>query len=195
MSTTSKTDSATHDLFRVLTDALPHPILITNEKAEIAYVNTAWEKLFGFKLNDVKGLNPRKLQSGLTPRDVYKRMWAALNTGKSFHTDEIIDTKKDGSVLNLLAVMLPIQSEGGRLFVQILTDITEQKQADKARQGFLDASHWSITPPLVKLHFLQDIVEKSSDKKVRAHLTDLKAVEDELLRLDRLTKKLVSDFL
>lgn len=129
-------DSSTIGMFRMLADGTRQPVLITNEKIEIQYVNTAWEKQFGYDLKDVKGENPRVLQSGKTPRGVYERMWKALKAEKMFQTDEIIDKKKSGEFFNLLTTILPLRHQGRLFYVQMLDDITERKRLEELQKKF-----------------------------------------------------------
>lgn len=126
-------------LFRMLADATPQPVLITNGDVEIEYVNAAWEEQFGYSLEEVRGKNPSVLRSGKTPDEVYERMWRALNAEKAFQTDEIIDRRKDGTFFNLLTTIFPVRHGGNVFFIQILDDITEQKRAEALRDKFLKA--------------------------------------------------------
>lgn len=133
------TAAADGGLFHLLADASAQPVLIANENVEIEYVNAAWEGLFGYSLDEVRGENPRILQSGKTPREVYERMWEALRAEKMFQSDEIVDKKKSGSFFNLLTTIFPLR-HGERLFyIQILDDITERKRVEKLRVSFVKA--------------------------------------------------------
>ena len=123
-------------MFSILADGSAQPILIANEKVEIEYVNEAWEKQFGYELEEIKGENPRVLQSGKTPHVIYEQMWKALRAGKMFQTDEIIDKRKDGTFFNLLTTILPLKRKGRLFYVQILDDITERKRVEGLRQKF-----------------------------------------------------------
>lgn len=130
-------DSSTVGMFRMLADSTHQPVLIANEQVEIEYVNAAWEKQFGYELREVKGGNPRMLQSGKTTPQVYRRMWEALRSEKMFQTDEVIDKKKNGELFNLLTVILPLRHEGHLFYIQILDDITERKRLETLRNKFM----------------------------------------------------------
>lgn len=123
-------------LFRMLADTATQPVLIVNGEIEIEYVNEAWEKQFGYTLDEVRGENPRIFKSGKTPNDVYKRMWEALNNERLFQTDEIIDKRKDDTYFNLLTTIFPVRHDGNIFFIQILDDITERKRVEEIRQKF-----------------------------------------------------------
>lgn len=124
------------ELFRILADTASQPVLITNGEIEIEYVNEAWEKQFGYKLEEVRGENPRMLKSGKTPESVHKKMWQALNSEKMFQTDEVIDKRKDGTFFNLLTTIFPVRHGGNIFFIQILDDITEKKRVEEFQQKF-----------------------------------------------------------
>ncbi len=124
-------------VFSVLADAAAQPILIANEQAEIEYVNAAWQRQFDYSLEEVRGKNPRMLQSGQTPRNVYDRMWAALRAERMFQSDEIVDKRKDGTLFNLLTTIFPLRHGQQLFYVQILDDITERKRVETLHEHFL----------------------------------------------------------
>src|SRR4051812_9816728 len=95
--------------FPQLPDASPDPILITNAKWQIRYVNAAWERLTGFTFKEVKGKDPKFLHSGKTPKQVYANLRIALKNGKSFSTDEICDKRKDGVEYQSHSTFFPIR--------------------------------------------------------------------------------------
>ena len=125
--------------FRILADGADQPFLIANEAIETEYVNEAWERQFGYSLEEVRGENPRILQSGKTPRAVYDRMWEALRSGKIFQSDEIIDKRKDGTHFNLLTTIFPVNHGSALHYIQILDDITERKRVEQLHKTFLKA--------------------------------------------------------
>ncbi len=129
-------DSSTIGMFRILADGSQQPVLITNDRAEIQYVNSAWEKQFGYDLKEVKGQNPRILQSGKTPQEVHEKMWKVLKSEKMFQSDEIIDKKKTGEFFNLLTTILPLRHQGRLFYIQMLDDITERKRVEALRKKF-----------------------------------------------------------
>lgn len=112
-------------LLQVLADSSSQPVLITNGEIEIEYVNPAWEKQFGYTLDEMKGQKPHAFKSDKTPPEVHKKMWEAIYTEKMFQSDQVIDKKKDGTYFKLLTTIFPIRYNGNVFFVQILDDITE----------------------------------------------------------------------
>lgn len=114
-------------VFSNFADTSPQAVLVTNSDIEIVYVNKAWQKLFGYAPEEVFGKNPRILQSGKTPAHVYQKMWRALHTETLFQSDEIIDTRKDGTDIKLLTTIFPVQ-HGNRIFyIQILAEAAKKR--------------------------------------------------------------------
>ncbi len=120
--TRAKKSANGYSLFRALANAISQPVLIANENAEIVYVNSQWEKHFGYSCAEVRGKNPRMLQSGKTPQAVYDTMWKMLNAGTMFQSDEIIDKRKDGSTFTLRTTMFPVRHGGRVSYVQIFQE-------------------------------------------------------------------------
>lgn len=147
-------------LFRVLADASPQPLLIANDKIEIEYVNAAWQEQFGYTLEEVRGQNPRTLQSGKTPREVYERMWKALKAGQPFQSDEIVDKKKDGKFFNLMTTIFPMKQGEKLYYVQILDDITQRKRVEAMRKNFLIAAVETTPGPVSDI--LKKLIEDAS---------------------------------
>lgn len=120
--------------FREILQASADPILITDPTPKIIYANPAWEKLTGYKLEEVIGENPRLLQSGKTPISIYKKMWKNLTSGKSFTSEQIIDKRKDGIEYLTHSTIFPVVKNNHTLFyVQITYDITEKMKEDETK--------------------------------------------------------------
>jgi PAS domain S-box-containing protein len=137
------------------------PTLVTNTKGEIVYVNPAWEKLTGYKLKEVIGKNPRFLGSGKTPKDFYKKLWTALLNGKSFVSEEVTDRKKNGTEFQIRSSYYPIQNNKEPLyFVQIMYDITKQKEYGRMRKAFLSMAGHELKTPITTLKLLTQVLRK-----------------------------------
>ncbi len=119
--------------FYVLADSSQQPVLIANEKIEIEYVNAAWEKQFGYMLDEVRGKTPWTIKSGATPLEVYTKMWGALGAGTMFQSDEIIDKRKDGSVFKLRTTIFPLRHNGALFYIQLLEEISGEKRGSGIR--------------------------------------------------------------
>ena len=110
----------------------PESIVITNLDARIEYVNEAFVRKTGYSRDEAIGENPRVLQSGRTPVETYKDMWATLSRGEPW-SGELINQCKDGSEYLELANIAPVREPDGRIthYLAIKEDITEKKRISK----------------------------------------------------------------
>jgi PAS domain S-box-containing protein len=127
-------------VLRSIADTSPQPVLITNSDVEILYVNTIWEKQFGYSLDEIRGKNPRVFRSGKTPNSVYVDMWKALETGGFFQSDAITDKRKDGTHFNLMTTIFPLKYGNRTYYVQILDEINKSKHTNDLRSKFLQST-------------------------------------------------------
>ncbi len=113
----------------------PTPIVITDSKAIIEYVNYAFTEVTGYSKEEVVGKNPRLLKSGETPQQTYKVLWENLIAGKSWH-GEFCNRKKNGELYWEIASIAPIYNSLGQIthFVGIKEDITESRQLEQQYQ-------------------------------------------------------------
>jgi len=109
----------------------PSPIVITDIKGNIEYVNRAFEEITGYTFEEVKGKNPRILQSGDTKRDVYDGLWNTLLQGKEWR-GEFRNRKKDGTLYWEMAVIYPMVDSDNNIkqYFASKTDITERKELE-----------------------------------------------------------------
>src|SRR3989344_6896274 len=89
--------------FLSFAESNPDPILITNIQGEIQYVNSAWEKLTGYTLDEVRNKNPRFLRTDKTPLRVHQLIRENLRAGRAVESEEYADRAKDGSGYSIRA--------------------------------------------------------------------------------------------
>lgn len=93
--------------FRIAIEHSDNAIVMTDPDYHITYVNESFEKNTGYSKFEVLGENPKILQSGLTQKDVYENMKAALDRGDSWN-GEFVNKRKDGSIFYESASIIPI---------------------------------------------------------------------------------------
>ena len=123
------------DQLKVLSKALeqtPTSVVITDVEARIEYVNPHFTVVSGYSFDDVRGKNPRMLQTKLTPQATYDTMWASLMRGETW-TGELFNRRKSGEVYCEEAHIAPVRDDQGRTthYVAVKLDITERKQAQE----------------------------------------------------------------
>jgi PAS domain S-box-containing protein len=107
-------------IIRAWADSAAQPMLVTDTDAMILYVNTLWEKQFGYVLGEVQGKSTKMLASGKTPKQVHTAMWQALDSGQLFQTDQVIDKRKDGTCFSMQTTVFTVSHGDGDYFVQLL---------------------------------------------------------------------------
>jgi PAS domain S-box-containing protein len=107
-------------------------IVITDRSGTILWTNPAFSMLTGFSAEEALGRNPRFLKSGAHGPDFYKKLWATILSGKTWH-GEFTNRRKDGSLYQDEHTITPVRSDSGEIthFVAIMHDISERKQAER----------------------------------------------------------------
>ena len=129
-----QTDIVTH-LFSQATAQNPNPVIITDLRPRIEYVNEAFTRVSGYSASEVIGRNPRLLQSGKTSQDVYVDMWSKLSCGQSWE-GELINRRKNGQEYTEEALIYPIRNEAGTvtLYLAYKQDVGDKKTASERIQ-------------------------------------------------------------
>ena len=124
-------------------------ILITTASGEILAANPAFEQITGYSREEVIGINPRILKSGLNPQQTYEELWETISRGAVWR-GELQNRKKSGELYWEALAISPVVDDQGRIthFIGVAPDITEAKLAEQAlRASFslLDATLDSTT--------------------------------------------------
>ncbi|MFA6903037.1 MAG: EAL domain-containing protein [Gallionellaceae bacterium] len=109
----------------------PNTIVISDLDANIEYANPSFTRVTGYTLDEVRGLNPRLLHSGKTPRAVYDDMWAHLTRGENWK-GEFINRRKDGTEYPEMVWISPVRQPDGTVtnYLAIKEDVTEKREAE-----------------------------------------------------------------
>jgi len=116
----------------MVVDQNPDSIVITNNKAEIEYVNQAFVKKTGYSIAEVLGKNPKLISSGKNSSSIYKNMWDDITQGKIWE-GEFINTTKGGADYIEYAMIIPLKLSKDQIthYVAIKNDVTEKKQLEQ----------------------------------------------------------------
>ncbi len=114
-------------------------VIITDMQNNILYVNDAFEKMYGYSKNEIKGLNINILRGGINPEEQIKEIrFKTLNGG---WTGELLNRKKDGSEILISLSTSVINDEDGNIIaaIGIARDITLEKtyEFEKRKQALL----------------------------------------------------------
>ncbi|MGD8785017.1 MAG: diguanylate cyclase [Thioalkalispiraceae bacterium] len=94
----------------------------------IVYVNPAFERLLGYRNDEVVGKNPKVLQGPETDSNTREKIRQAMASGDRIRT-QILNYSKDGQTVWMDINIVPIFNEQGQLnyFAAIERDLTEHK--------------------------------------------------------------------
>ena len=108
----------------------PLPIVITDLRGRIEFVNDAFTRSNEYTAAEVLGQNPRILQSGKTPAATYRGMWAQLTQGKPWH-GELSNRSKSGREFTESVLIYPVRNAEGVVtnYLAHKEDMTERKLA------------------------------------------------------------------
>ena len=107
-------------------------IVITDTRPAIEYVNPAFEQQVGYSLEEVKGKNPRILQSGQHDNAFYKKMWKILTLGQTWR-GRLINRKRNGTLFEEDVTISPVRDREGVItnFIAVKRDVTREISLEK----------------------------------------------------------------
>lgn len=144
-------------------------MMITDENNLITSINPAFTEITGYSYEDVKGKNPKILQSGLQDSEFYKEMWGQINTAGRWQ-GEMWDKRKNGEVYAKWLTIDTVKNEEGLVsrYVALFSDITKRKQTEETiwRQANFDA-----LTGLPNRNMFQDRLKQEIAKSKRADLS------------------------
>lgn len=113
----------------VITEAEP----VSEPGPRIVFVNAAFERHTGYRLEEVLGKSPRFLQGPLTQQDELDRIGAALRKWQPVRA-ELINYTKTGEAFWVELDIVPIADAKGWFthWVSVQRDVTERKRAEQA---------------------------------------------------------------
>jgi PAS domain S-box-containing protein len=140
----------------IAVDQSPAAVIITDPAGTIEYVNARFTDTTGYAAAEAIGGNPRMLQSGLTPPDVYRDLWTTIMHGDPWR-GEILNRRKDGTLYWDDVWVSPIRDAGGRVthFLALQEDITERRATVEALRE-REERFRQVTEGIREVYFLSD---------------------------------------
>ncbi len=104
-------------------------VVITDKDAIVQWANPAFEKLSGFRVDEIIGKNPKEfISSKKQTKEFYSQMWNTILAKKPWK-GEIVNKKKDGSLYDEELIITPVLDENEEIvnFIAVKQDITHRK--------------------------------------------------------------------
>lgn len=119
-------------------------IMLTSTDGMIQYVNPGFEKMTGYRGDEVIGKTPAALKSGNHDENFYRQLWETISSGKSFQ-GQVVNRRKNGTLYHAVKTITPMFDGHGRIvsYVNIDKDFTAQYEAQKVMTHL--ATHDNLT--------------------------------------------------
>lgn len=103
-------------------------IMITAVDGSIIDTNEAFTRITGYSRDEVRGKNPRLLNSGRQSAEFYRTMWQRIATEGEWH-GEIWNQRKNGDVYAAMLTISAVRDEEGKVghYVALSSDISQIK--------------------------------------------------------------------
>ncbi len=113
----------------------PSSIVITDIEGNIEYANKKFSELTGYGFDEVKGKNPRILNSRLLPQELFEELWEVITSGREWR-GEFLNKKKNGELFWEDASITSIKDNNGKIlnYLKVAEDITERKNFERRLQ-------------------------------------------------------------
>ncbi|HUO84774.1 MAG TPA: PAS domain S-box protein, partial [Thermoanaerobaculia bacterium] len=123
-------EASTRELLSAV-EQLDEVIFTTDREGIISYVNPAFERVYGYSLEEAVGQTPRILKSGEVPPEIVASLWSKPLSARTVR-GEYRNRRKDGQFVDVVASASPLFDEHGgiRGFVAVQQNVTEQKRVE-----------------------------------------------------------------
>ncbi|MFZ6011323.1 MAG: PAS domain S-box protein [Bacteroidota bacterium] len=182
-------------------------VILANGNGEVEWVNPAFTRITGYKLEEVIGKKPGSFLTGpKTDKQVSELMGAKIRAGQGFKDIEIINYTKDGMPYWVSIEVQPIHDRTGKAtqFIAIESDISERKATQQALLDRNDelikinaeldrfvycASH-DLRAPIASLLGLIEVARMEKNISTLDQLFEMQ--KKSLLRMDRFIQDIVN---
>ena len=127
-------------MLSLVSNASDSAIIISDNNSRLMHVNDGFCRMYGWKLEEIRGLAPIQLLAPLQPAHFHDAYKAELAAGRAVAREEITHGK-DGQRYWVKAISNPVLDAHGewRHTVTVLTDITHSKIHETLQRNVLEA--------------------------------------------------------
>jgi len=109
----------------------PSALVITDDQGTIEWVNPGFEKISGYRADEVIGRKASVQSSGVHTAEFFAELWRTIRSGRDWH-GEIVNRNKDGRLYNEEMTITPMRDAGGaiRHYIAVKRDVTEGRRLE-----------------------------------------------------------------
>ncbi|NPA28572.1 MAG: EAL domain-containing protein [Epsilonproteobacteria bacterium] len=147
------------ELYGLIFQNASEAILITDAKNRIIAVNPAFERITGYRADEVKGLTPAILKSNKYDREFYEQMWQTLHSVGEWQGEVVNKTKSGGIYIAWLSIRV-IRNDAGEIinYLALQTDITELSTMHREMEKL---AHYDALTGLPNRVLFEDRIERA----------------------------------
>ena len=153
--------------FRAIIESAIDGIIAIDDRGIVQSVNPATVRIFGYSAEEITGQNVRMLmpEPYRSGHDKYIRQYLETGQAKIIGIGrEVAGRRKDGSTFPLDLGITEVSQGGRRLFIGIVRDITERKQAEETQRLLLEEINHRVKNTLVIVQAMaEQTMQKSRD--------------------------------
>lgn len=119
-------------LLKAAIESAGEAVVITDRAANITYVNPAFERITGWRFEEVLGKNPHVLNSQKNDPEKFEVLWDMITRGQVWH-GLLLNQRKDGSFYNSEQTITPVLDNKQRPigYISVHRDVTDRLQLEQ----------------------------------------------------------------
>ena len=119
-------------LLTIAVEQAGESVVITDTAGDIVYVNPTFERVTGYRREEILGENPRFLQSGEQDEADFRDLWTTISRGEIW-IGRFVNRRKSGEIYTEEALISPVHDEDGELvsYVGLQRDVTEELEREE----------------------------------------------------------------
>jgi diguanylate cyclase (GGDEF)-like protein/PAS domain S-box-containing protein len=141
-------------------EGMPDGVMLVNMSGEIIYINKAFEKLLGYKANELIGSSALKLPTYSESKDRIKAqgyLKKVIEKSSAKPIDMSAITKNGEEIpINFTASVIKDAQGNPKTLVAVIRDVSEQKRAEEALCDSEELSRGMLEAATTGVYFLQD---------------------------------------
>ncbi len=143
-------------------------ILIANSEGRIEWANLAFRSLTGYEPAEYESMSVNDLAPDESVSATYAEAWKTATEGGVW-SGETVGQRKDGSRFYQSLVIAPVLAEDARMshFIVVKRDITESRQLEQLRSGFVANVSHELRTPLTSIMGFADVLAQMKPEMIQ----------------------------